>query len=261
MKETPILMCGEMVRQTMAGVKLQTRRVVKWNHLFGGVHPAVAQIVHRGGGWWGFEASDEVKQQYITTFPFGTIRCPYGNPGDRLWVKETWRTRREWDHVKPSALRLGDGCELRENWPWFAEQYVTYAAEDTSAVKLTGKVRPSIFMPRWAARILLEVVRVRVERVQQITPEDVVDEGVTYPVKPSETHPGMCQPIMRISGAYQPGLYLAKGQPYTHEALLIAHYASLWDSLNAKRENGKLAWAKNPWVWVIEFRVLDKAAE
>lgn len=121
MKERPILFSGEMVRAILDGRKTQTRRVVK----------------QRG------DCSGSVEQ------------CPYGQPGERLWVRETWATE---GTDETSTLPLQFKAD-RSDWP------------------KCSKWRPSIHMPRWASRITLEIESVRVERLQKITEEDAKAEG------------------------------------------------------------------------------------
>jgi hypothetical protein len=119
------------------------------------------------------------------------IRCPYGYPGDRLWVRETWK-------------------------PCFDDKSGTqYRADERGC---TGPWRPSIFMQRKRSRITLEIAEVRVERVQDISPDDCVAEGVT------------------VYGS-------------TDSGDLRQAYAELWDSINGKT----YPWASNPWVWAIHF--------
>lgn len=153
--------------------------------------------------------------------------CQYGAAGERLWVRENWRTRKEWDKCKPTGFPIsvtGDGFDVtdREDWPEMREQLIHYAVAPENNGKLHGKLRPSIFMPRWASRITLEITKVRVERLQDINGEDVIAEGVTNTRHGSD------------GGADLPS---------------ILDYHLLWDSLH-----GKDAWQANPWVWVIEFQ-------
>jgi hypothetical protein len=170
--EKPILFSAPMVRAILEGRKTMTRRVVK---------PQPESDQDDGHA--------------------GLIQdCPYGQPGDRLWVRETFST---------------DGCACYE--PCFCPS-VWYKADDLSEDKeLQPKWCPSIFMPRWASRIILEVTGVRVERLQEITNAGALAEGI----EPS-------------------------GVPRTY----VGDFAALWDSLNAKRGYG---WDTNPWVWVIGF--------
>lgn len=139
--------------------------------------------------------------------------CPYGVPGDRLWVRETWGLHPDVDeqlkedHCAPASIDLDDA------------QHVGYRA-DQSGAWAVKKWRPSIFMPRWASRITLEVVNVRVERVQEITDTGGMREGW-------------------------------KCDPNNLDYLPRQWFRDLWDSINANRG---YSWESNPWVWVIEFR-------
>lgn len=130
-KERPILFSAEMVRAILDGRKTQTRRTVKLNQ---------AGRVQRG------------KQQWHIDDPNAALACPYGQPGDRLWVRETWA---------PGATQTmyRAGCSP------------DYLPPD-------GKWRPSIHIPRWASRITLEITGVRVERLQDISEDDARDEGI-----------------------------------------------------------------------------------
>jgi len=182
MKERPILFSGPMVRAILEGRKTQTRRVIK------------PQPV-------GSNYRIDLKKPV----------CPYGRPGDRLWVRETF-VRFDRSHWPPKygykADTLGPGFEESEQ-----------ARKD-----LGYKWRPSIFMPRAASRLDLEVLGVRVERIQEISSEGAMDEGV----------------------------YKKIDQP-ANNFLPIPAFRELWDSINAKRG---FAWESNPWVWVVDFRKL-----
>lgn len=184
MADRPILFSGPMVRAILGGRKTQTRRVVKNQPVQSRTDPAVF-------GWWAEDGC------MIPTFDAdgdeGPV-CHYGVPGDRLWVRETFNN--DWtDHV---IYRADGGSAVEAGWP------------------REPKWRPSIFMPRAACRLVLEVTAVRVERLQQIREADVHAEG--------------CQLVQGEDARW--------------------HYGSLWNSLNAKRGFG---WDTNPWVWVIEF--------
>ena len=142
-----------MVRETLAGTKLQTRRAVK--------HPLLCNlsfIVNCGDGWWGDEEGE------------GQARCPYGQPGDRLWVREAWATHACFDNVRAGALTT---------------RSLHYQAD--GKIK-TGRNRAAMHMPRWASRITLEVTGVRVERLQDISEADALAEGIAY----SERFNGYC---------------------------------------------------------------------
>jgi hypothetical protein len=192
MKERPILFSGPMVRAILAGRKTQTRRVVA------DLNPTLAESAASGS-------------QIANA-----LRCPYGAPGDRLWVRETWAAQRALDKLPPQMIEAG--------------AWVEYAAGPGGGILDRGKWRPSIFMPRWASRILLEVTAVRVERLQDISETDAEAEGVDA-----------------VSMADVPRQATMNRR---------ADFKQLWDSINAKRA----PWASNPWVWVVEFKRLDTAA-
>lgn len=152
MKERPILFSGEMVRAILAGRKTQTRRVIKGD----------PELTENGG----FSYADRKGNRWLCgmgTDRAGTIRnfmkswpCPYGQPGDRLWVRET---------------------HMIEDYYADGKQVVLYRADYED--KILGKGwKPSIHMPRWASRITLEITGVRVERLNDISEQDAAAEGV-----------------------------------------------------------------------------------
>lgn len=195
MKERPILFSGPMVRAILEGRKTQTRRVVK---------PQPSEPVTWGcigGKGFGFIAGDEM------------LRCPYGVPGDRLWVRESFsydaRWRYEWwqeTGERPDIWYWADGNPTDGDWT---------------------KPKPSIHMPRSASRITLEVKSVRVERLQDITPEDAEAEGIDEFMREK-----------KLGGYY------------------TTAFSRLWESIN-----GPGSWEQNPWVWVIEFSKEGKGDE
>lgn len=215
MKERPILFSAPMVRAILDGSKTQTRRIGKiqcpeWTEL------GVEHVTHATNGL-------EAVATYAAfpnrgTARWGICACPYGVAGDRLWVKEThWRYGR-W--VKNGKTKSG-----RQAWtfkPAAKEDTVLYVhGPKPRRTELGWHKRPSIFMPRWASRITLEITKVRVERLKDISADDAKAEGVD-------------------------------------DAWLVAHhlssdrvngYCHLWDSIH-----GNCAWDKNPWVWVLEFK-------
>lgn len=147
MKDRPILFSGPMVRAVLDGTKTQTRRIVKadFTHEPHGVKNAKWYIRRRGRCWDSYETSGELIAKH----------CPYGQPGDKLWVRETFAE---------GGVRNGDDVR------------VVYRADDSGVPY--DKWTPSIFMPRAFSRITLEIKAVRVERLQDITAGDVISEGV-----------------------------------------------------------------------------------
>lgn len=154
MKERPILFSAEMVRAILEGRKTQTRRVIK-----DGLGDKPIDTIEFNGVSWtiaGDAPSQHMGEVYMNDWSFD-LRCPFGVPGDRLWVRETWHYRGG-NNIEPSP------------------GFVSYRAD--GEFTLPGyEWRPSIFMPRWASRILLEVTTVRVERLQEISWEDHIAEG------------------------------------------------------------------------------------
>lgn len=259
MKERPILFAGPMVRAILDGRKTQTRRSLKLPadqsiYFDGKVHPAVQAITHRGAGWFGFDAPDETKKAYSTTFPFFTIRCPYGVIGDRLWVREKWTIADMLDGPaddQQGALiaYAADGSTSErcipqpdpvardtefQKWQQKLEYFEVCGAEDNWM--------PSIHMPRWASRITLEITSVRVERVQDIGEEDAIAEGCEKHLCTAEDT-ASCKPgsIERALAEKLEGGYLTAK----------FDFEQLWSSIN-----GPGSWEKNPWVWVMGFSVV-----
>lgn len=213
MKERPILFSAPMVRTILEGRKTVTRRVLKFN--------AAGRAAYFGKQWHPDDL-DIAKA------------CPYGQPGDRLWVRETWRTDSGLDMQKPSSF-----CA----WP------VKYLADNAARTcgalfgNTNGKTRVSIHMPRWASRITLEVTGVRVERLQDITPAQILAEGVLIHTTPEG------QALIDISTKHGPAHFLPKLRGASTDDLLRAHWAALWTGIN-----GIDSWNANLWVWVVEFR-------
>lgn len=172
MSGRPIIFSAPMVRAVLSGAKTQTRRPVRGRAL----------------DWLS-------PGMFLPTFVANPENgmCPYGKPGERLWVRE--------------AFRQGDGS-----------MSVHYRADEDEVSG--GPWRPSIFMPRWASRISLEVVEVRIQRLQEICIEDFEAEGV---YTEDDIHDGF---------DWQ------------------AHWVGRWDSIYGDRA----PWDSNPWVWVVSFR-------
>lgn len=192
-RERPIIFSTEMVKAILEGRKTQTRRVVK---------PQLED--YRDGYPDGRDCppTSVVKQRghWIDEGDFLHDYCPYGKVGDLLWVRETHNI----GGIPPNEWAIYKADEYSEPVVW----------------------RPSIHMPKWATRIWLEITGVRVERLQDISHQEVIAEGVT-PLPFGDTR------------RYMSGVPVG-----------IQNFRFLWDSLNAKRGYG---WNVNPWVWVIEF--------
>ena len=208
MKERPILCSGHEVRAILDGRKTQTRRIVK---------PQPSEHVTGGTYNWNGPLP-------FMNMPIDCIldACPYGQPGDRLWVKESG-----WIAKSKTAFIHTVGNEN--------------IAAPTSPGGTPYRRCPAVHMPRWVSRITLEITAIRVERLQDITEEDAIAEG-----------------IERQAGGFVD--YTVKSRSY-NQPTAKASYSTLWDSTNAKSTAAAIRgdahpWESNPWVWVIEFKRL-----
>lgn len=213
--EHPILFSDAMVRAILGGRKTQTRRVIKPQPEWRVIEPETRFA--RTGWWWTKPDGTGIHSQpteaaLIETFGRSLFDCPYGQPGDYLWVREAWGRSALGKVVYRADGAVRDDSDERVGW-WVGDQFCE-------------RLRPSIHMPRALSRITLEVTGVRVERVQSISEEDALAEGIVWATR--ETAPG--------SGRFEP---CARDE-----------FALLWDSINAKRG---YSWETNPWVWVISF--------
>lgn len=202
MKERPMLFNGDMVRAILAGRKTQTRRPVKIDMANAFDPPRGKEDV--SSGYPLFEDGEGTWHKAVDC-------CPFGQVGDRIWVRETWRI----DGVgRTVALAFGEtNPELFENLSFFAD------CEFDPGLK-PGPWIPSIHMPRWASRINLEITNIRVERVQDISEDDAMAEG---------------SPWEDCWVSY------------------VQSFESIWDACYSARG---LGWDDNPWVWVIDFKMV-----
>jgi len=266
MTERPILFNGAMVRAILEDRKKQTRRVAKLPHANplgqwepttfggGGIYTSNGEKVPHQGAIWHTRTGD-------------VLGCPYGQPGDRLWVRETW-TWEGGSSTYPRDTPLPDGA--------YDKLYVRYAADGSKRTIETGgnvlpvprqppqregeeyclrdapadfvytgdntyvdrlgrwwkRKIPAIHMPRWASRILLEVTDVRVQRVQEISDDDCESEG-----------------IQQQWTCINPGT-----GSYAHGNDVRDDFRKLWNSINERRGFG---WNANPWVWCLTFKRVE----
>lgn len=204
MKTRPILFSAPMVRAILEGRKTQTRRVVKY-----------------------FEPVDDFSEHiYPGEFvpwrcgePQHSIHCPYGVPGERLWVRETFSYSTAW----PKVAKWGSVNVFSDPALW-------YWADGNPPSGDWSKAKPSIHMPRWASRITLQIIDVRAERLRSISNADAEAEG---------------PPKLTTKLSVYPGTGAAKVE---RELDAVSCFAHLWDDIN-----GEGSWNSNPWVWIIEF--------
>lgn len=218
MKERPILFSTPMIQAILRGEKTQTRRMVKpqpdgvtadckpWTKKFVDVWDTISNdIIH----------TDKYQGKQIVN----PIKCPYGKVGDVLWVRETWQ------HTKCLNINPEDenyGYVFRaDGQPWNDYEGWTW--------------KPSIFMPKAACRIKLEITNIKVERLNDISSHDAIAEGIKYVI---DKITGYC------GYDYIRGGYNLMTTPWHG-------YKSLWESINGKGSFG------NQWVWVIEFKRID----
>ena len=202
-KERPILFSGAMVRAILDGRKTQTRRAVK-------PQPEVSEQGNLIGDW----LAKPLNGLLLPKLQDITIHCPYGQPGDRLYVRETW--------AQPVPLDPGPTF-YRADYP---DNVLGKYENLPPAEAITWK--PSIHMPRALSRILLEITAVRVERLNDCSVADALAEGIAPELDgwTDYSNPS-CQMCVNP----------------------VDSYRTLWDSIN-----GAGAWEANPWVWVVEFR-------
>lgn len=231
MKERPILFSGPMVRALLSGKKTQTRRIVKPQP-----HAGVNDCEPHGVTWRWAMAGSHGRSDYPHG-ELGFFPCPYGQPGDRLWVKETFH----YDNV--------DYVSKYKSEPWLglpdAGNAETYYRASEKAPEIFPRWRPSIFMPRWASRIQLEITAVRVERLNEISLTDAEAEGLAKLTKDSgRTWKYGIPDRDGLPGNDDDGWHWSRWRQSPVDA-----YEALWESIN-----GAGSWAQNPWVWVVEFK-------
>ena len=235
MKERGMIFNGEMVRAILDGRKTQTRRPIKWKQT------RLTEIGEReDGSKWPW--SEDAEHACDFWHP-----CPFGAVGDRIWVRETWATLGnedgccvDWEgnlckgDERPAARIYRASCEQRPgDYGLWSIPDDAYWKPHTKEHKFEGAWRPSIHMPRWASRILLEITDVRVERLNAISEHDAQAEGVA-----------------KLRGGfwkhYQPGWT-------QHQLSARGSFVTLWKSIY-----GDESWNSNPWVWVIKFKRIEE---
>ena len=245
MTERPILFSGEMVKAILEGRKTQTRRITGLDDVnkypgsligqcslgllgYRGLEvsdyylnpPAKKQFKKEPGLWHWFLGEQSEKREINPI----VVKCPYGVPGDRLWVRETCKIDCMMG-IEPYTKEVVSVTYRAGGIKQFDHKYMSEKTIKGGMNHWT----PSIFMPRWASRITLEIGKVRVERLQEIILSEIGMEGVKWP-----------------------GETWGKTGYFENEFPKI--FGRLWDSINAKRG---FPWESNPWVWVIEFKKVE----
>ena len=214
MRELPIRYLAPLVRAVLNGLKTQTRWIVKDQ----------ADME--------FDANDSTYGPYWLSYATeadgedAKVCCPYGRPGDRLWVREAWRVSSAHDYLPPSKLPRGLTVEYLADGPGIFD----------------GKTRPSSQMPRWASRITLKVTEVQVHRLQGISEADAKAEGIAE------------LPLQ----AGQPGAWWSASpvHPALHGRTPIDAFRLLWESIC-----GQGSWSDNPMIWAISFKLIHSQSQ
>lgn len=231
MRERPILLNADMVRAVLNGSKTQTRRIIQSaaKNMQARGHEV---ITHRAPGdkWYGdyvYSMRDRSGVWQDFTNEQFLAKCPFGQPGDRLWVRETFRVHSRATDVATLVYKASQ----RQSWTQQTHRVPVSVCNKPAVIE---KWTPSIHMPRWASRITLEITGVRVERSQDITEQDSAAEGVP--------------PAGDLLPEY-PDTYLT---PKGDFATAKVAFQRLWESIY-----GEDSWQANPWVWVIEFKRVE----
>lgn len=245
MKERPIIFSGPLVRALLSGAKTQTRRVVKPQPGESG-YAGIPECDDLGEGRWQWNWGPGPRMDGAWFNPnedrTQPLRCPYGKPGDRLWVREAWslgnvQAREGLDPAlgfrvtyKADAHKITGHAEGQRLLRW--DHPDASLIEKALSQRAIHEWRSPMFMPRWASRLTLEIESVRVERLQEISEEDAEEEGV-------------CETLY-----YHDGERLeAAGSPMSAPRYAFRH---LWTSIHGA--DPVKGWDANPWVWVIGFR-------
>ena len=223
-KERPIIFSSPMVNAIREGRKTMTRRIVKLRDFGPDDTPGYDWIFRDRRSLWNSHATDDLIVKH----------CPHGRVGDRLWVKEgLWAvlpnvgdTTLVTAYNTDGELAL-DGDRRPVPWRW----------------KKT--TLPSIFMPRWASRVLLEITDVKVERLNDISEADAIAEGARGWLDSlnGRAYDNAEKQACRFTKIIDPQAGVMSGRGV---------FAALWESIN-----GEGSWAANPWLWAITFRRID----
>ncbi|CZV58092.1 hypothetical protein VRM69_000183 [Enterobacter hormaechei] len=233
MKERGMIFNGEMVRAILDGRKTQTRRVIASVG-----HDNCLPLQKRT------KTKDGIYTHVMDAPIYGL--CPFGKIGDRIWVRETWsdvnldgapavayRADDEvYDLMEDESLLDEDGAFNYQDPRVCKCQFAAWHSDLISGIE--GNWRPSIHMPRWASRLTLEITGVRVERLRSISQADAIAEGAP------PSHPSID----------------AVSRDYGYPDFSRSWYGQTWQSIY-----GEESWQTNPWVWVIEFKRVEEAAQ
>lgn len=267
MKERPILMSAPMVKAILQRRKRVTRRILKKQPIRSDRNPpnfsdtAVGDIFicpdflptskERGNVF--VEVESIGCYHNMGTKNFAEKHCLHGKPGDRLWVREAWRTGSEldkWNATEIAAKCLDAGYKAPGAPTFYIADSTARSWGDADKKDFGdwGRYRHPRFMPRWASRITLEIEEVKVQQIQEMTAIDAIYEGVMtldgdwiakhFPVYTSEYETWKRLNLTNVAPPLGPGP--------------LRRFKALWESIN-----GKNSWESNPWVFAVSFKVLD----
>lgn len=212
MKERGMLFSAPMVRSILDGSKTQTRRALNARSL------ALLEAAAKVGECYALGSMEAIHENDMACY---VQFCPYGQPGDRLWVRETHN-------------RHGGMLTYRADGDWIAD----YHRDQPDQPRIQWK--PSLFMRREDSRILLEITEVRVELLQDISEDDAYAEGVETDVFDQTVG---CRDYSKPDG------FFIEWPGCTPDRAARESYRTLWDQIN-----GDGSWAANPWVWAVSFK-------
>lgn len=258
-----------MVRAILDGRKTQTRRLIAF------ADPdrprlLTTRLVDNSGPDARFEAifGDSIPDDPVPIYE----RCPFGVPGDRLWVREMWRTGVSLDMHNATQI-AASARDAGWSKPWAPLLYTADESRDNADTLRNfggawGRVRSARFMPRWASRLLLTVSAIRVERLNEITEEDARAEGCEE-IMGQDFWTCWCRSTgdsfdmtVEPSAAYRTkhGITEVVHHPAHVRLAPRENFVRLWQNINGKRPDA--SWKSNPWVWVVSFErvAMERAA-
>lgn len=267
----PLLMSGSMVRATLDDIKSETRRLAKFEPLEPGLNLGFSglEVGHYG---------TDVPESGFVLYSRGRggvwqqrtkpLHCPYGRVGDRLWIRETHQFENTEEYFYEPFFTMptdgrpvkmvtsGDGGGEYALIPRYRatepDTLLVVADHDEDDPREGMRWRPSIFMPRWASRIALEITSIAVERLHAITGEGARREGVRLPA--TDLGGGRVVPLLNVSARPAPNEVSGRSpREWTEDDYWRHAYAVLWEEINGTRS----PWSQNDWVWVIGFRRLE----
>lgn len=240
MKQTPLLCTAPMVRAKLAGEKTQTRRLLKGDPPEHTIQISTWHHPDPRPHFYAWTARPGETAE-ISTW---CTPCPYGAPGDLLWVREAWRVAKQHDDKPPRDLaprkmtvffEAGGSIANQRSGRWEEDRNYSAIGEAFSWV---GKLRPSMFMPRWACRLEHTLTSVTAQRLQEITDADAYAEGINEWLRSLYADPGVAtDDIGALVRCYGTGPR--------------AVYAALWDWINGR--TGPDSWEANPYVWRLSW--------